>query len=199
METRRFDELTVALARGGSRRGVLRGVAGGLLGALALNRSGALAKKDKDESEKAEAKPEQGGGTEHGGGRPIISPAKPVCPSKTDYRNCPLCSEARFGDPAMGETDRAPGCCDPMKREENCKNCHDENATYCGVLNEGQGSCVQNVQCVQREDGKLRCDYKVKPEFCPQGTHCCPVFTSPNFGHCYSLEAGETCEQVPWS
>src|SRR5215207_2677319 len=80
METLRFDELTVALARGGSRRGVLRGLATGALGALALNRSGALAKNDKD-------KPEQGGGG------PITIPAKPVCPAPTDYRNCPLCVE----------------------------------------------------------------------------------------------------------
>jgi hypothetical protein len=191
METRRFDELTVALARGGSRRGVLRSLAGGVLGALALDRSGALAKNEKDNG---------GGNPEQGGGKPITSPAKPVCPSKTDYRNCPLCSEARFGDPDVGETDRAPGCCDPMKREENCKNCHDENTTYCGPLNGGAGSCVQNVQCVQREDGKLRCDYKAIENFCGShgGGKCCAKFTSPNFGHCVvdETEWNLTCVQT---
>jgi hypothetical protein len=43
METRRFDELAVAAARGGSRRGVLRGLVGGVLGALALDRTGRTA------------------------------------------------------------------------------------------------------------------------------------------------------------
>jgi hypothetical protein len=89
METQRFDELTVALVRGGSRRGVLRGLVGGVFGALALDRIGALAKND-------EAK---------AGGKPIANPAKPVCPRNKTTVNCPACSEAWFGP----EGDGSPG------------------------------------------------------------------------------------------
>jgi hypothetical protein len=209
METRRFDELTVALARGGSRRGVLRGLAGGLLGALALDRSGALAKNDKDKSEKAEAKPEQpeqGGGNPEQGGRPIISPAKPVCRAQNDTGNCPTCFEARFGvgvDP--GDPDRdGPGCCDPNGREKDCKNCQYENATYCSQINNNPateagpaGTCVTTT-CVQ-VGGQLRCNYDVKNDFCNNefgdGWSCCPVFTSSNFGHCINAAQGDTCQQ----
>ena len=69
---------------------------GGLLGALALDR-GALAKEDKDESEKAEAKPEQ---PEQGAGEipsrraavsRSLSPARPVCRAPNDTGNCPAC------------------------------------------------------------------------------------------------------------
>src|SRR5829696_5915221 len=92
MENRRFDDLTVALARGGSRRGVLRGLAGGVLGALALGRSGALAKNDNAK----------------GGGKPITSPAKPVCDEPTVADDCPLCAGAKAD------------CCDPTRGEQFC-------------------------------------------------------------------------------
>jgi len=39
MDTRQFDELVVALGRGGSRRGMLRMLAGGVLGAVAIDRT----------------------------------------------------------------------------------------------------------------------------------------------------------------
>jgi hypothetical protein len=39
MDTQRFDDLTVTLARGGSRRSLLRGLAGGVLGAVAVERT----------------------------------------------------------------------------------------------------------------------------------------------------------------
>jgi hypothetical protein len=40
MDTQRFDQMTVVLARGGSRRKVLRGLVGGVLGAVAVDRMG---------------------------------------------------------------------------------------------------------------------------------------------------------------
>jgi hypothetical protein len=192
METRRFDELTVALARGGSRRGVLRGLAAGVLGALALNRSAALAKNDKD-------KPEQGGGgpitnpdkPEQGGGGPITNPAKPVCPNPNDLSSCPLCSEARFGATGDGDLDRRPGCCKPDGKEQDCRNCEWENANYCAAgttLNNGFGTCVE-ATCEKRGN-QFHCTYRGKNDFCHSvaglgdGWSCCPVFTSPNFGHC---------------
>jgi hypothetical protein len=209
METRRFDELTVALARGGSRRGVLRSLAGGVLGALALGQSGTLAKNNKDKSEKAEAKPEQpeqGGGNPEQGGRPIISPARPVCRVSNDTGNCPMCKEARFGE-GVAEDDASvckdrdgAGCCDPNGRESDCKNCHCEN-NYCSAINEGNGTCVKTT-CV-KVGSQWRCNYDGKEGFCnsiygdgtPESAtwSCCPVFTSSNFGHC--INAGETCEQ----
>jgi hypothetical protein len=115
METRRFDELTVALSRGGSRRGVLRSLAGGVLGALALGRSGALAKK------------------------PIINPAKPICDeaSTNPTENCPDCYEARFGpngccDPEGREKDCAN--CDSTGANANCV-----------AINGGLGTCVTAI------------------------------------------------------
>jgi len=180
METRRFDELTVTLARGGSRRGVLRILAAGVLGALALNRSGALAKNEK----------------EHGGGKPITILAKPVCPSGGSTVNCPTCFEARFG-PDGGAGDPS-GCCTFGEREQDCENCSDENASYCSAtsgLNNGAGTCV-TATCTQH-GSQIHCDYKVKNAFCNQnfgkGWACCPKFTSANFGHCIDTTAGETC------
>jgi hypothetical protein len=202
METRRFDELTVALARGGSRRGVLRSLAGGVLGALALGQSGALAKNDKDKSEKAEAKPEQpeqgGGNPEQGGGRPIISPARPICHAKTDYKNCPLCYEARFGKKPDGtpldtsadpDEDLTGGCCLDNGTEKDCSGCNYENKAYCSAssgLNNGRGTCV-TVTCTKEQDGRLHCDYRGNNVLCEAvipGSTCCGVFTSNYFGHC---------------
>jgi len=40
MESRHFDDLTVAVARGASRRSLLRGLVGGTLGVVALDRVG---------------------------------------------------------------------------------------------------------------------------------------------------------------
>jgi hypothetical protein len=186
METRRFDELTVALARGGSRRGVLRGLVAGVLGALALDRSGAFAKDDKD-------KPEQGGG------RPVTSPAKPVCPNPSDLTSCPLCFEARFGEVGDGDQDRRPGCCKPDGKDQDCRNCEWENATYCAArLNNGAGTCVE-ATCEKR-GSQFHCTYRGKDGFCNQtagygsGYACCPVFTSANFGHCVQ-DPSSTCPQ----
>jgi hypothetical protein len=186
-------------------------LAGGVLGALALDRSGALAKNDKDKSEKAEAKPEkpeQGGGNPEQGGRPIISPAKPVCRELNgvfDTGNCPMCKEARFGE-GVAEDDASvckdrdgAGCCDPNGREKDCKNCQCENATYCSAINDGHGTCVTTT-CVQ-VGGQLRCNYEGINSFCHDnvgvGTSCCPIFTSPNFGHCVTETDPKTqCVQV---
>jgi len=182
METRRFDELTVALARGGSRRGVLRSLVGGVLGTLALGRSGALAKNEK----------------EQGGGKPITNPAKPVCPAGGSTVNCPTCFEARFGPTGTGTPS---GCCTVGGREQDCQDCGDENASYCSAasgLNNGAGTCV-TATCA-KTGSKVHCDYKVDNAFCNKiygnGSSCCPVFTSPNFGHCINKSAGETCNQV---
>jgi hypothetical protein len=85
METRRFDELTVALARGGSRRGVLRGLVAGVLGALAVDQSGALAKNDKN---------------------PELE-TKPICPGGSgDSGACPLCYQAA-SDCCQGQPTRS--------------------------------------------------------------------------------------------
>jgi hypothetical protein len=160
METRRFDELTVALARGGSRRGVLRGLAGGVLGALALDRSGALAKND----------------NANGGGRPVTSPAAPVCDETTAAADCPLCHEAKYG---------ADGCC-TGEGEQFCglkatkESCAAANATHCG------GSCVQaycDTDNLTRQGA--RCAY-TKKDVCTTGnaTFCCARFGSSKFGHC---------------
>jgi hypothetical protein len=43
MDTQRFDALTVTLARGASRRSLLRGLVGGALGVVALDRVGQTA------------------------------------------------------------------------------------------------------------------------------------------------------------
>jgi hypothetical protein len=177
METRRFDELTVALARGGSRRGVLRGLVGGALGALALDRSGSLAKNEK----------------EQGGGKPITNPAKPVCPAQSDYTNCPTCAEARFGPNLGGQG----GCCEPGKGEQFCSNCGDENDLYCSSINTGNeggsGSCLA-VTCKGVRDKKgqtvYRCEYNAQEGFCGGGTPvCCTRFTHDNFGHCVASSA----------
>jgi len=187
MDTQRFDALTVALSRGGSRRNVLRGLVGGVLGAVALGQSGALAQKD-------EAKPDRGGG------RPVTNPARPVCPAKTNYANCPLCAEARFGVAGTTEVDGTAGCCDPTKGERHCEACEDENALYCSTgktINNGYGTCV-TVTCTKEPGGKLHCDYRGNNVLCQSavpGSTCCGVFTSPNFGHCV-MDPATTCQQV---
>jgi hypothetical protein len=178
MQTQRFDEWTAALVRGGSRRGVLRGLAGGVLGAFALDRSGALAKNDNAQ----------------GGGKPITSPAKPVCDAPT--ADCPLCYEARFG--SDGPTGSQTGCCDPTRPEQeqycgtkaNQTSCEQPNSTYCGAtLNSGRGSCVE-ASCTEASDKRpengLRCAYTKKSNVCTTtgATFCCARFSSANFGHC---------------
>jgi hypothetical protein len=169
METRRFDELTVALARGDSRRGVLRGLAGGVLSALALERSSALAKnedkvKDKD-------------------GITIL--AKPVCDETTVAEDCPLCYEAKYG---------LDGCCDPNRGEQYCgttaygHSCAQPNLDNCS------SSCV-TATCTEPSDKQpeygLRCAYTKKSGSCTtQGaTFCCARFSSPNFGSCVKSKA----------
>jgi hypothetical protein len=175
MQTQRFDEWTAALVRRGSRRGVLRGLAGGVLGAFALDRSGALAKND----------------TAKGGGKPITNPAKPVCdPTPAAVAaDCPLCYEARFG--SDGPTGPETGCCDPTRpeQEQYCglkagqTSCVGPNSTYCS------SSCV-TASCTEASDKRpengLRCAYTKKSNFCQTSgaTFCCARFSSPNFGHC---------------
>jgi hypothetical protein len=171
METRRFDELTVALARGGSRRGVLRGLVGGVLGALALDRSGALAKND----------------NANGGGRPITSPAAPTCNGTTAADDCPLCHEAKYG------TD---GCC-TGEGEQFCglkattESCAAANANNCGASSTfngpGVGSCVE-AYCDTANPTRQgpRCAYTKKDNVCTKtnATFCCARFGSSEFGHC---------------
>jgi hypothetical protein len=169
METRRFDELTVAIARGGSRRGMLRGLAGGLLGALALDRSGVLAKNDNENN---------------GRGKPITEPAKPICPNETNTVNCPLCYEARFGP----EGDGTSGCCDINGRDKECENCNEANKDFCLAtspepINSGQGTCVR-AYCTQPTKAGTRCEYTKDNEMCGDGAFCCDRFTHENFGHC---------------
>jgi len=178
METRRFDELTVTLAHGGSRRRVLRSLAGGVLGAFALDRSGALAKNDNAK----------------GGGKPITILAKPVCDETTVAADCPLCYEAKYGPEGTG----TGGCCDPNRGEQYCgtkanqTSCEGPNSTYCGLgssLNSGNGSCV-TATCTEPSDKQpeygLRCAYTKKSGSCatPGATFCCARFSSSNFGHC---------------
>jgi hypothetical protein len=169
METRRFDELTVALARGGSRRGALRGLAAGVLGALALNRSGALAKSDKD-------KPEQGGG------KPITILAKPLCTAGTVSADCPLCAEAR----------KDPLCCDQTLLaagyDQACGSSAVDNdgnslGLTCTAANANCNSCLE-AQCTSRESGAERCTYTKTAKFCTGKSVCCNDFTSNNFGTC---------------
>jgi hypothetical protein len=161
MQTQRFDEWTAALVRGGSRRGVLRGLAGGVLGAFALDRSGALAKNDPAK----------------GGGKPITNPAKPVCDASAVAEDCPLCAGAKAD------------CCDPTRGEQFCgtkangTSCADPNTTYCG------SSCV-TATCTEPSDKQpengLRCAYTKKSNFCTTSgaTFCCARFSSSNFGNC---------------
>jgi len=183
MQTQRFDEWTAALVRRGSRRGVLRGLAGGVLGAFALGRSSVLAKNDNAK----------------GGGQPITKPAKPVCGPTPEpvAADCRLCYEARFGPDGPNDP-TLQGCCDPTRpeQEQYCgtkagqTSCEQPNSTYCGaILNSGAGSCVE-ASCTEASDKRpengLRCAYTKKSNFCQitGATFCCARFSSSNFGHC---------------
>ena len=163
METRRFDELTVAMARGSSRRGVLRGLAAGVLGALALDRSGALAKNDK-------VKDKDG----------ITIFAKPRCSDPNT--DCPLCAAAR-------EDSR---CCVIQGAEKACGtqatdgrgnllglNCAAANAEKCS------GSCV-TAACGDPDPTSPynRCQYSQVTKGCPGKGVCCNDYTSGSFGQC---------------
>jgi hypothetical protein len=160
MQTQRFDEWTAALVRGGSRRGVLRGLAGGVLGAFALDRSGALAKND----------------NANGGGKPITILAKPVCDELGLAEDCPLCAGAKAD------------CCDLTRGEQFCGtkaigvSCAQPNTDSCG------SSCV-TATCTEPSDKQpengLRCAY-TKTDVCTTSgaTFCCARFSSPNFGNC---------------
>jgi hypothetical protein len=158
MEKRRFDELTVALARGGSRRGVLRSLAGGVLGALALDRSGALAKNENENN---------------GRGKPITNPAKPICEGTSNpVENCPLCFAAR------------DACCDPDGKESACFNCVSSGANdNCDNLNSPNGSCV-TATCTHETPAGTRCEYTRNNEMCGPKAFCCSRFTHSNFGKC---------------
>jgi hypothetical protein len=170
METRRFDELTVALARGGSRRNVLRGLVGSVLGALALDGSGALAK-DKTK--------------ENGGGKPITILAKPRCTPGTVQDDCPLCAEARTV------------CCNAEVGDKACGPNYDDAAgnplPSCATANQAcvteaspNGSCVRAKCTADRASGVQRCEYTKINNSCPNKGVCCNDFTSASFGTCVS-------------
>jgi hypothetical protein len=183
MENRRFDDLTVALARGGSRRGVLRGLAAGVLGALALDRSGAFAK-----NEDKEKKDKDG----------ITLFAKPQCGTDTKA-DCPLCAAARQDATCCDQKRLAKGnedACGTKATDRNGNslrlNCTTANDTKCST------SCV-NATCVARtnSDGSVasyRCTYLEKDpvtnedesvtKACPGMDVCCNDYTSKNFGSC---------------
>jgi hypothetical protein len=164
METRRFDELTVALARGGSRRGVLRSLAGGVLGAIGLDRSGALAKEKDKEDKKDDG---------------ITIFAKPRCTPGTVQDDCPLCAEARaiccdatVGDKACGPNYGMPSC---QVANLECVNEASPN-----------GSCVRAKCTADRTSGVQRCEYTKINNSCPNKGVCCNDFTSASFGTCVS-------------
>jgi hypothetical protein len=160
METRRFDELTVAFARGGSRRGVLRGLAGGVLGALALDRSGALAKNEK---------PKKNDG--------ITIFAKPRCTSGTVQDDCPLCAQARALCCDTAQGDKA---CGPSYGMPSCSGANQACVTEASP----NGSCVYARCTADRTSGTERCEYVQVDKGCPNKGVCCNDFTSTKFGSC---------------
>jgi hypothetical protein len=131
------------------------------MGALALDRSGALAK-DKDK--------------ENGGGKPITNPAKPICEGTANpTENCPLCYAARFGE---------GGCCDPDGKESACFDCDSSGANdNCDNLNGPNGSCVTAI-CGKETPAGTRCEYARNNEMCGPNAFCCSRFTHVNFGKC---------------
>jgi hypothetical protein len=177
METRRFDELTVALARGGSRRGVLRSLAGGVVGALALNRGSALAKNDKK-------------GTIE---------AAPVCDPNNLSPDCPLCAEAKTDKTCCNQRLLGEGkeqaCGSAVTDDETGLPLDCTNANLqCDEINtstkSGGGSCVV-ATCKEVSGGANgrpthRCEYRKKEKFCSGTDVCCSTYRSPQFGQCLS-------------
>jgi len=171
MDTQRFDELTVALARAGSRRGMLRGLAGGVLGALALNRSGVLAENDKPKKDDG-----------------ITLFAKPVCSTTSVLADCPLCAAAR----------QDPTCCDQRRLAKGNEDACGTKAVdrYGRSLNlnctQANENCIKNGTCVRATcDGGStgsRCNYATNDtattKACPGAGVCCNDYTSKNFGSC---------------
>ena len=173
MEKRRFDELTVAIARGGSRRNVLRGLVGGVLGAVALDRSGALAKNEKEKPGKDD---------------PITIPAKPTCNNVAE--DCPLCAAARAN----------PDCCDQKSLAKGQEHACGTQATdrfgtplglHCAEANE---ACEDNCVRATCDATTGNCRYeevKDEPSVCPGPKVCCNVYTSQNFGTCVATRKQE--------
>jgi hypothetical protein len=169
METRRFDELTVALARGGSRRGVLRSLVGGVVGALALDRSGALAENDKPKKDDG-----------------ITIFATPRC--NNPNADCPLCAAARANPDCCNQTLLAAG------HERACgTQATDGNGNLLNNLNctEANEACGTNP-CLKATCGEpdgtdpafKRCQYTKVKKGCRRETVCCNDYTSGNFGTC---------------
>jgi hypothetical protein len=159
METRRFDELTVALARGGSRRGVLRGLAGGVLGALAIDQSGALAKNEKPKND----------------GITIF--AKPRCGDPN--ADCPLCATARANPTCCDQTLLAQGheqACGTQAVDRDGNNL----GLNCTAANQSCTSCV-TATC---DPVSSRCQYSQVDKGCPGKGVCCNDYTSGKFGTC---------------
>jgi hypothetical protein len=166
MEHQRFDELTVAIARGRSRRRLLRGLAGGVLGALAIDRSGALAKSDKPKKDDG-----------------ITIFAKPVCNSAT--ADCPLCAAARANatccDQAALAAGRDQACgASAVDRSGNSLGLDCTNANLaCGT------SCVTATCGDPLPDSPdNRCQYSQVTKGCPNKGVCCNDYTSGKFGQC---------------
>jgi hypothetical protein len=174
METRRFDELTVALARGGSRRRVLRSLVGGVLGALALDRGGALAKNEKDKPSKDD---------------PITIFATPRC---TDpLADCPLCAEAKANEGCCNKDLLDAGverACGTQARDGNGEllglDCTDANAA-CGENPCLTATCgFPDSDDPEADPAYRRCQYAKVDKGCRNKGVCCNDYQSEKFGTC---------------
>jgi hypothetical protein len=171
MENPRFDNLTVALAHGGSRRGVLRSLAGGVLGVLALDRSGALAKDDKLKKDD-----------------PITIFATPRC--SDPLADCPLCAAAKSDPACCDQTllaqghDRACGTQATNRNTGQPLNCTQANAK-CGT-----SPCLTATCAFPDPDDPLadpaysRCQYAKVDKGCRNKGVCCNDYRSEKFGTC---------------